>query len=99
MMHEREKSDPAVVAVKPANNAERSAAELVERRARTEGNAGQQSTCRAQNRISVSQALDRIRQVAVKYPRWEPYAGKPHVRICAGGAQKWASLPRSLRSQ
>jgi group II intron reverse transcriptase/maturase len=24
---------------------------------------------------------------AVKYPRWEPYAGKPHVRFCAGGAQ------------
>lgn len=23
---------------------------------------------------------------AVKHPRWEPYAGKPHVRICAGGA-------------
>ena len=22
---------------------------------------------------------------AVKYPRWEPYAGKPHVRICAEG--------------
>jgi len=21
---------------------------------------------------------------AVKHPRWEPYAGKPHVRICAG---------------
>ncbi|PKU23090.1 hypothetical protein CWS72_17815, partial [Telmatospirillum siberiense] len=21
---------------------------------------------------------------AVKYPRWEPYAGKPHVRICGG---------------
>ena len=20
-------------------------------------------------------------------PRWEPYAGKPHVRFCAGGAQ------------
>jgi hypothetical protein len=19
-------------------------------------------------------------------PKWEPYAGKPHVRICAGGA-------------
>src|SRR5208282_3700502 len=28
---------------------------------------------------------------AVKHPRWEPYAGKPHVRLCAGGA----SLPRS----
>ena len=23
--------------------------------------------------------------VAVTHPRWEPYAGKPHVRICAGG--------------
>ena len=27
------------------------------------------------------------RRFAVKHPRWEPYAGKPHVRICAGGAQ------------
>jgi group II intron reverse transcriptase/maturase len=24
---------------------------------------------------------------AVKYPRWEPYAGNPPVRICAGGAR------------
>jgi RNA-directed DNA polymerase len=24
---------------------------------------------------------------AVTHPRWEPYAGKPHVRICAGGAR------------
>jgi hypothetical protein len=24
---------------------------------------------------------------AVNHPRWEPYAGKPHVRFCAGGAQ------------
>ena len=24
---------------------------------------------------------------AVKHPRWEPYAGKPHVRFCAGGVQ------------
>ncbi len=24
---------------------------------------------------------------AVKHPRWEPYAGKPLVRFCAGGAQ------------
>ena len=33
MMHGRGKSDEAIVAVKPANKAERSAAELVERRA------------------------------------------------------------------
>ena len=38
MMHEREKSDPAVVAVKPVNAAERSAAESVEPRAGAEGN-------------------------------------------------------------
>lgn len=31
---------------------------------------------------------------AVKHPRWEPYAGNPPVRFCAGGAQQCASLPR-----
>src|SRR5512132_1512002 len=62
MMHGRRKSDSAIVAVKPANNAERSAAEPVEPRAETKGNAGQQSTCRTQSRVSVSQALERIRQ-------------------------------------
>jgi group II intron reverse transcriptase/maturase len=36
----------------------------VERRAETKGNAGQQSTRRAQDRASVSQALDRIRHAA-----------------------------------
>src|ERR1700680_3366747 len=64
MMHERGKSDSAVRAVKPANKAERSAAELGEQRAGTKGNADQQSTRRAQERASVSQALGRIRQAA-----------------------------------
>jgi len=41
MMNGPEKSDPAIVAGKPTNKAERSAAELVERRVGTEGNAGQ----------------------------------------------------------
>ena len=41
MMYERGKSDFAIRAVKPANKAERSAAELVEQRAGTKGNAGQ----------------------------------------------------------
>ena len=27
------------------------------------------------------------RTLAVKHPRWEPYAGNPPVRFCAGGAQ------------
>ena len=57
-------SDSAIVAVKPTNEAEQSAAEPVEPRAEAKGNAGQRSTDRAQNRASVSQALDRIRQAA-----------------------------------
>ena len=64
MMNGREKSDPAIVAVKPTNKAEQPAAEPVEPRAGTEGNADQQSTLRTQNRESVSQALDRVRQAA-----------------------------------
>jgi len=73
MMNGPEKSDSAIVATKLANkaqpSAERSAgesyaAEPVERRAGTKGNAGQQSTRRTQSRESVSQALERIREVA-----------------------------------
>jgi RNA-directed DNA polymerase len=58
------KSDPNIVAVKPANNAEQSAAESVEPRTGTKGNADQQSTRQAQDWESVSQALARIRQAA-----------------------------------
>ena len=68
MMHGREKSDPATVAVKPTNKAERSAAELGEPRAGAEGNASQHSTDRARNRATVSQGLERIRQVADASP-------------------------------
>src|ERR1700746_213776 len=64
MMHGPEKSDPAIVAMKPANKAGQSAAESVERRAGTKGNADQQSTHRTQSRANVSQALERIRKVA-----------------------------------
>ena len=49
MMHEPEKSDSVVVAVKPANKAEQSAAEPVEPRTGTKGNANQQRTRRAQD--------------------------------------------------
>jgi len=64
MMHEPEKSDSVVVAGKPANKVEQSAAEPVEPRTETKGNAGQQSTRRAQDRAGVSQALERVRQAA-----------------------------------
>jgi hypothetical protein len=64
VMHEPEKSDSAIVATKPANKTGQPVAELVEQRAGTGRNANQQSTCRAQNRESVSQALGRVRQAA-----------------------------------
>src|SRR6516165_7756801 len=74
MMHGHEKSDPAIVAVKPANKTvsvsveqsavEQAVAETVEPRTGTKGNADQQSTYRTQSRVSVSQALERIRKVA-----------------------------------
>ena len=91
MMHGREKSDPAIVAVKPANKAanpavEQSAAEPatvepVEPRAGTKGNADQQSTCRAQSRVSVSQALDRIRKVAKERKKEKLTALFHHISI------------------
>jgi hypothetical protein len=76
MMHERGKSDEAIVAGKPANKAERSAAEQVERRAEAKGNAGQQRTlwtpCQAQRATgagrmrTIASAMERLD------PRWEP---------------------------
>ena len=45
MMHGAEKSDPGIVAMKPANKTEQSVAELVERRAGTKGNAYRRSAC------------------------------------------------------
>jgi RNA-directed DNA polymerase len=64
MMHGGGKSDPVIVAVKPANKADRSAAELVEPRTGTEGNAAQHDTLRTQNRERVTHGLDRVRQAA-----------------------------------
>src|SRR3954465_15884033 len=64
MMNGRERSDSAIVAVKPTNKAGQPGAESGEPRAGTKGNMGQQSTRRAQNRESVSQALDRVRTAA-----------------------------------
>ena len=72
MMHEREKSDPAIRAGKPTNKAEANhavhgvadAAEPVEQWSGTKGTAGEQSTHRTQCRERVSQALARVRKAA-----------------------------------
>jgi RNA-directed DNA polymerase len=91
MMSGHEKSDSVIVAVKPANKAthpavEQSAvglavAELVEPRTETKGNADQQSTCRAQSRVSVSQALERIRKVAKERKKEKFTALFHHISI------------------
>src|SRR5262245_55844074 len=86
MMHGHEKSDPAIVAVKPTNKAERSAAELVEPRVGTEGNANQQSTHWTQNQARVSQALERIRQAFRRHtPEVGAVCGKAaRTDLCGG---------------
>jgi RNA-directed DNA polymerase len=81
MMHKHGESDFAIVAGKPTNKAERSAAESVEPRAETKGNASQQSTRRAQSRISVSQALERIRQAARQRKKEKFTALLHHISI------------------
>src|SRR6187200_495503 len=113
MMHGPEKSDPAIVATKPTNKAEgppvarpageTHAAEPVERRAGTKGNADQQSTCRTQSRESVPQALERIRKVA-SHPlcRHIPEVGAgcgkaARPDLCGGRAVKRTSLPLQRR--
>ena len=85
MMHGHGESDSAIVAAKPTNKAERSAAEPVEPRAEAEGNAIQQSTGRAQSRGTVSQALERIRQAARQRKKEKFTALLHHISIDALG--------------
>jgi RNA-directed DNA polymerase len=84
MMNDREKSDPAIVAAKPANNASASktdAAELVEPRVGTKRNTADQSTHRAQNRDRVSQALDRVRLAARQQKKAKFTALSHHITV------------------
>ena len=80
-MHGHEKSDPAIVATKPANKDGQPPAELVERRAGTKGNADQRNTHRAQNRERVTQALDRVRNAARQRKKERFTALLHHVNV------------------
>ena len=89
-MNRREKSHPAVVAMKPTNKAEQSAAERVEPRAGTKEKADQQSTLRTQRRARVTQALDRIRHAARQRKKERFTALFHHIaQPCSG----WRSSP------
>ena len=57
MMYSLEKSDAAIVAVKPANKGWQRPAEQMEPRAAAKVNPGGRNTCRTQRRVSVSQRL------------------------------------------
>ena len=71
MKNEQEKSDPSIVAKRSANKPDivevdlwGSGAESAEQREGTEGNTGEQRTCRTPSRESVSQGLERVRGAA-----------------------------------
>src|SRR6266404_5927651 len=81
MMNGREKSDSAIVAMKPANKVGKPAAERAEPRAGTKGNTGQSHTRRAQNRVSVPQGLERVRQAARQRKKERFTALLHHVTI------------------
>src|SRR5271154_7021361 len=69
-MNGHEKSDPGIVAVKPANKAERSVAQSGERRAGAEGNAEQVDTLRTPSQKGASQSLDRVRRTVTPVRRY-----------------------------
>jgi len=80
-MNGREKSDPAIVAVKSTNEAERSGSEPMEPRAGTEGKAIPQSAFRTRGRADASQARERIRQAARRNKKEKFTALLHHVTV------------------
>src|SRR3954465_12246753 len=88
MMHGREKSDLAIVAMKSPNKTGGPAAEAMERRAGAEENASQHRTRRTQSRESVSQTPARVRTAARlcrPYPRWGPGGRQAARPVLCGG--------------
>lgn len=81
MMHGTKKSYSSIVPAKPANKAERSAAESVEGDDGTKRNAELQSTVRTQGREAVSQAQDSIREAANRNQKEKLTALLHHVSI------------------
>jgi hypothetical protein len=97
MMHGHEKSDPAIVAMKPANKARKAHCGAIcgGRRSGVGGaKDGGQGECASAKHVLDSEPGSRVKGAgaytatyAVTHPRQEPYAEKPHVRIWAGGVR------------
>ena len=86
-MNGMEKSDSAIVAMKSANKGVVVPAEPMEPRAEPKGNPRGQSTRRAQDRESVSQAAERIRQFVQREPQARLTTLLHHVTV---DALRWA---------
>src|SRR5215470_16457152 len=81
MMHGTKKSHSSIVPAKPANKAERSAAESVEGDDGTKRKAELQSTVRTQSREAVSQAQDRIRGAVTRNKKEKLTALLHHITV------------------
>src|SRR6266545_1516275 len=107
MMHGPEKSDLAIVAGKPANNVaspvveqsaeESAAAESVERRAGTKGNADRQSTHWTQRQARVSQAPDCMRQLLAVWTRGGSRMRESRTYGSVRGARDETRVPTATR--
>jgi len=97
MMHGHEKSDLVIVAMKPANKAKEAHCGGVcrgERSGAGGAKGGDQGECGPAKHVPGAEPGKRVTGAGAHTatacrldPRWEPYAGKPHVRICAGGVR------------
>src|SRR5262245_18454976 len=95
MMHGHEKSDLVIVAMKPANKAKKAPCGGVCGGGRSGvggAKGGGQGEYAPEKHVPGTETGKRGKGVgaytatcAVTHPRQEPYAGKPHVRIWAGG--------------
>ena len=97
MMHGHEKSDLAIVAGKPANKAASRCGVIrggIGRSGVGGAKGGNQGECGPAKHVPGAEPDKRVTGAGAHTatacrldPRWEPYAGKPHVRIWAGGAR------------
>jgi hypothetical protein len=91
MKNEQKKSDPSIVAKRPANKPDIAEVDLwgngtesAEPREGTEGNTGKQHTCRTPSRVNVSQGLERVREAAKQRKKERFTALLHHVTIDLG---------------
>ena len=94
-MYGGEKSDRAIVVMKPANKAERSAAESVERRARTEGSAVQRYTRVGHSAGVGAPIAGLLRVVDPPLPKVGAVCGKAARTVLCGGRSAM-SVPTAM---